>query len=349
LNYWHADRYIKIVIFSTLLSGTVLNCNARNLLIPEEVRNARTSAAARPNIIPLDLTSAFDTEEDEIVCLTALKARNAYLETLSGVDLVLQAQIQLSQFTCEPESCTALHSSCTGCRASFCMTNIDLVSFHPNRYQSFMEVADSDHCSFQSKVFDLDEIYTKVLESDSKATSNVRNLPIAIAIFEMGSTSSERLTKALSIDHTNIMFVNAQPLDEALMQCDDRRKQQMSKEPCQRSKVVDLVKKVGYLACRTTDLYYEQCIVKFLSESIQGVDIFEEAFRSAKSFFIYVEPEVFIGGAIIDPSNLNRAPCSKNIRNPSKAIVDALEKVGKESEDMTIAEICSLSAVSVSS
>ena len=59
---------------------------------------------------------------------------NKYEETLSALDLTLEGQIELSQLNCKPDSCSELlEGPCADCIVSFCMTNIDLVSLHPNR------------------------------------------------------------------------------------------------------------------------------------------------------------------------------------------------------------------------
>ena len=97
--------------------------------------------------------------------LVSETSQQSYEETLDPLNLVLTGQIQMSSLLCQPDSCSDsdLQPNCTGCVASFCMTNIDLVARHPHRYPMYMEVTDTEHCLKQEKKFDLDYIYHEAL------------------------------------------------------------------------------------------------------------------------------------------------------------------------------------------
>ena len=230
--------------------------------------------------------------------------------------------------------------------ASFCMTIIDLVVGHPHQYPKYMEVTDTEHCLKQEKKFDLDYIYHEALVYDADVTSEVRSLNLSTAFFEMGYTNSERLTVGLSTDYTKMVLVNAQPMDEAIQICDDKSKRILAKKNCDRGKVAELVRKVSYLMCRTSDEYYEECIVKYATESAKGIEIFELAHQEASDYFIYVDPHVYIGAAMSNAEFPERAHCAKHKNNPSEAMIVAFEALGKSPKHATIAELCAQEAVS---
>jgi len=343
---------IPRTLLLTLLSSATLNCNARNNLIPKHVADERRCQDANGFLVRPDIHKITrDPNELEImhesgepVYLSQLQLRAQYTETKPALDLALETQTQLAELQCEPTSCTANSFQCVKCVSTYCMTNIDLVNEHPEKYSDFMTVIDTDHCRVQPKSFGLTELYTKVMEYDSRDDVNTFSLPVKIGIFEMGHTDSDRLTKAIAIDHTNMILVNAQPLNEALMQCDDKRKQLLSpsSQLCDRTKVVELVRKVAYLACRTTHISYQKCIIKFPPLSTQAIDIFELAFPDADTYFIYHEPETLLGGTFTNPEYPERAACAKLKRQPSKAVASEARDMGKNSKDMSIEELCSL-------
>lgn len=343
---------IPRTLLLTILSSAFVNCNARNDLIPEHVAAARRCVDLNGELVRPDIQKIVRPENElemmhesgEPVYLSQLQLRPQYTETKPPLDLALEGQTQMAELQCEPNSCTAGADTCVKCSATYCMTNVDLVSAHPEKYFDFMTVIDTEHCRVQPKSFGLNQLYDEMMEYDSKDGARTFSLPLRMGIFEMGHTDTERLTKALSLDHTKMVHVNAQPLIEALMVCDDKRKQLLSREPCDRDKVVDLVRKIAYLECRTTDIYYEQCIVKFPPEATQAIDIFESAFPDAETFYIYHEPETFLGGTFTNPDHPERAMCAKHKRQPSNAVATEANELGRNSKDMSIHELCSLEA-----
>jgi len=343
---------IHKTLLLTLLSSAFVNCNARNVLLPKHVADARRCEDENGELVRPDIQKIIRPENElemmhesgEPVYLSQLQLRPQYTETKPKLDLALEGQTQLAELQCEPNSCTAQADQCVRCSATYCMTNIDRVSEHPEKYYDFMQVVDTEHCRVQPKSFGFNVLFEKMQEYDSKDGVSTFSLPVKKGIFEMGHTDSERITKALSMDHTNMVLVNAQPLNEALMECDDKRKQLLSKEPCDRAKVIDLLRKVAYLACRTTDTNYEQCIIKFPPAATQAIDIFEEAFPEADTFYIYHEPEIFMGGTFTNPKYPERAMCAKHKRQPSNAVASEASEMGKNSKDMSIHELCSLEA-----
>merc|ERR1719491_60944 len=276
--------------------------------------------------------------------LSGERSRPTFYETLPPLDLVLTGQIQMMDLTCEADSCSDLVTECTGCRASFCMTNIDLVTSHPERYPSYMYVTDTEHCQKQAKIFDLNYIYDKVVEYDTLYPTNVNLLNLTTAFFEMGFTNTERLMQGLSIDHTKMVLVNPQPMDEAISICDNKAKGIAAKRPCDRGKVVDLVRKVNYLMCRTSNIYYEDCVVKYSTDSAKAIDIFEMAHLKASDYFVYMDPVLYIGAAVRNAEFPERALCAKHKRNPSAAMVEGFKELGKKPTDATVPELCAMEA-----
>merc|ERR1719491_211489 len=257
-------------------------------------------SAHRPNILEITyeeipefivLTDGSGwVENPKAGALSGGRSRPTFYETLPPLDLVLTGQIQMMDLTCEADSCSDLVTECTGCRASFCMTNIDLVTSHPERYPSYM------------------------------------------------------LMQGLSIDHTKMVLVNPQPMDEAISICDNKAKGIAAKRPCDRGKVVDLVRKVNYLMCRTSNIYYEDCVVKYSTDSAKAIDIFEMAHLKASDYFVYMEPVLYIGAAMRNAEFPERALCAKHKRNPSAAMVEGFKELGKKPRDATVPELCAMEA-----
>ena len=80
------------------------------------------------------------------------------------MNLIKTGQIQLSGLDCPPDACgTHLEGRCEGCKAWFCMTNIDLVTMQPHLFPTYMQVKENMHCQKQSVSYDLNDIYDEVL------------------------------------------------------------------------------------------------------------------------------------------------------------------------------------------
>jgi len=225
------------------------------------------------------------------------------------------------------------------------MTNSILVAEHPERFPSYMYVTDTDHCRVQSHTFGLNKLYEIVKPFDDAVDSPTESVPIAMVIFEMGFTDSERLTKGLSADPESLVFVNPQPLYEALMECYDKRKEQLSNTHCDQNLVIEMVKKVAYLMCRARkEDGYTNCVFKMWSDASVAIDIAEQAFPDASIEYIYTDSDQYIGGAIFDPNRTIRAPCAKHKRNPSKLMIAAAAAEGTTPQEMDVEDLCALEA-----
>lgn len=271
--------------------------------------------------------------------------REAYIEELEGTELVSEAELQMSRLACNPNSCKQGNDECIQCSTTYCMTNSMLVAEHPEKYPSYLYVTDTEHCRVQAHTFGLNKLYEIVKEFDDKPDSPTHSVPVEMVIMEMGFTDSERLTKGLSADPESLVFVNPQPLYEAMMECYDKRKQQLSNTHCDEDLVVEMVKKVAYLMCRARkEDGYTNCVFKLWSDAAVAANIAEEAFADASIEYIYTDSGQYIGGAIFDPNRVIRAPCAKHKRNPSKLMIEAAAAEGTTPQEMNVEELCALEA-----
>ena len=312
----------------------VLSHRRRHLSENDVIQSAHIKKIVRT---PEDILNA----EDDGGYYVEYQLQPEYNETLPPVDLVKETEIQMSRLSCEPDSCKTGAATCERCSANYCLTNQILVSDAPYKYPTYMFVTDTDHCRVQSKTFGLNALHSEIVPFDEAADSPTESLPVAMVIMEMGFTDADRLTKGLSADPANLVLVNPQPLYEALMQCDDKRKSLLSNSPCDRTLVAEMVKKVAYLLCRSRkEDSYERCVFKMWADTAVAVDIIEAAFPESQLEYIYTETDQVIGGMIFDPDRPIRAPCAKQKRNPSKLMKEKLAEAGMVAQDLSVEELC---------
>mmetsp|Transcript_47677 Transcript_47677/g.57733 ORF Transcript_47677/g.57733 Transcript_47677/m.57733 type:complete len:468 (+) Transcript_47677:121-1524(+) len=281
--------------------------------------------------------------EDEGGYYVEYQLQPEYNETLSPLELVQETEIQMSRLSCEPDSCKTGATMCERCSANYCLTNQILVADAPYKYPTYMFVTDTDHCRVQSKTFGLNALHGEITGFDDVADAPTESVPVAMVIMEMGFTDADRLTKGLSADPANLVLVNPQPLYEAIMQCDDKRKSLLSSSTCDRTLAAEMVKKVAYLLCRARkEDSYERCVFKMWADTTVALDIIEAAFPDSQLEYIYTESDQYMGGMIFDPDRPIRAPCAKQKRNPSKLLKAKLEERGMAAQDLSVEELCAI-------
>lgn len=276
-------------------------------------------------------------------------------QTVDDNTMIEDCDVSPFRLQCLPNSCaTNDQGKCIDCTIRFCALDWEGQENSPEKYPAFMYVTDTEHCSSRHISMDVHDAYDLVKAKDEanaivsgEGLAESRALPLDLGIFDMGQTTSERITNAfVALDPEYKVFADAQPFNEAIRFCDDPVRKRVSTKDCNHDYAIDLLQKVSYLMCRTCDEFHDSCIVKFWSEASKSINMFSDAFPDTDWTFLYNDGETYMG-ALIDPKYPERAPCARLKRNPTQEIITLAEETGRKVEELSVEEVCAANAKSI--